>query len=119
MEKLGLSFQNVCALHKKIDAMPDRAGTWQTKSLSFRDLPGEEFKIWHRDPIEAIKDLWKDPNLSPHMAFAPSKVFTDSTKSNCSYSEMWTGQWWHVLQVFVINAANMVLLTTNHGFRAM
>ena len=118
MEKLGLSFQNVRALNKKIDAMPDRAGTWQTKSLSFRDLPGEEFRIWHRDPIEAIKGLWKDPNLSPHMAFTPSKVFTDSTKSNHSYSEMWTGQWWHVLQVFVINAANNVLLTTNHGFRA-
>ena len=44
-EKLGLSFHNVCTLYGKIDAMPDRARVWQTKALSFRDLPGEEFMI--------------------------------------------------------------------------
>ena len=75
VEKLGLSYHNVRAMHKKIDAM--------------------------RDPIEAIKGLWQDPNLSPHMAFAPSKVYTDATKSDRIYSEMWTGQWWHVLQVVI------------------
>jgi hypothetical protein len=103
VEKLGLSFHNVRALHQKIDDMPDRAGSWQKKSLSFRDLPGEDFTVWHRDPIEAIKGLWKDPNLSPHMAFTPSKVYMDSTKSEHIYSEMWTGQWWHVLQVLELN----------------
>src|SRR5882762_5297979 len=46
VDKLGLSFHNVRALHKKIDAMPDRAGSWQTKFLTFRDLPDEEFTIW-------------------------------------------------------------------------
>lgn len=101
VEKLGLSFHNVRAMHKIIDAMPDRAGKWQTKSLSFRDLPDETFTIWHRNPIEAIQGLWKDPNLSPHMAFAPSKVYTDATKSDRIYAEMWTAQWWHVLQVTV------------------
>lgn len=109
MEKLGLSFHNVHALHKKIDALPDKAGEWQTKSLSFRDLPGETFTIHHRDPIEAIKGLWQDPNLSPHMVFAPSKVYTDATKLDRIYSEMWTGQWWHVLQVFVSADANNLM----------
>jgi len=99
VEQLGLSFHNVRALHQKIDALPDKAGEWQTKSLSFRDLPGETFTIRHRDPIEAIKSLWRDPNLSPHMVFAPSKVYSDATKSDRIYSEMWTGQWWHALQV--------------------
>jgi len=112
VEKLGLSFHNVRTLHGKIDAMPDRAGTWQTKALTFRDLPGEEFTIWHRDPMEAIKGLWKDANLSPHMTFAPSKVYVDSTKSDRVYSEMWTSQWWHVLQVCVFNAANNLLMLT-------
>jgi hypothetical protein len=101
VEKLGLSFHNVRAMNQKVDAMPDRAGKWKTTSLSFRERSDESetFTIWHRDPVEAIKGLWKDPNLSPHMSFSPSKVYSDATKSDRIYSEMWTGQWWHALQV--------------------
>ena len=70
------------------------------------------------DLIEAIKGLWKDANLFPHMTFAPSKVYVDFTKSDHIYSEMWTGQWWHVLQVCVFNTANNLLMLTN-GVRTM
>jgi len=102
VEKLGLSFHNVHSMHKKIDSMPDRAGKWRTTSLSFRDEKNEmeSFTIWHRDPVEAIKGLWKDPNHSPQMTFALSKIYTDASKSDRIYSEMWTGQWWHALRVF-------------------
>lgn len=79
--------------------MPERAGEWQTKQLRFEDRPDEVFTIRHRDPIEAIKTLWRDPDLSPQMSFRPKKIYSNSTKKNRIYNEMWTGQWWHVLQV--------------------
>ncbi|KJA18013.1 hypothetical protein HYPSUDRAFT_119030, partial [Hypholoma sublateritium FD-334 SS-4] len=98
VEKLGLSYHNIRALHQKIDSMPERAGEWQTKTLRFEDCPDETFTIHHRDPIEAIKTLWRDPDLSPQMTFRPKKVYSNSSRRNRIYNEMWTGQWWHVLQ---------------------
>ncbi|KAF8225003.1 hypothetical protein L208DRAFT_1308146 [Tricholoma matsutake] len=44
-EKLGLSFHNTHALHQKIDLIPERAGLWLTKSLTFNDQPGYTFTI--------------------------------------------------------------------------
>jgi hypothetical protein len=99
VEGLGLSFHNVHSLHKKLDSLPEKAGIWQTKHLSFRDRPDDVCTIRFRDPVEAIKSLWKDPELSPKMKFAPEKIYSDSTKGNRIYSEMWTAKRWHVLQV--------------------
>ena len=55
VEKLGLSYHNIRALHQKIDKMPEKAGEWQTKVLRFDDCPDETFTVRHRDPVEAIK----------------------------------------------------------------
>ncbi|KAF8879110.1 hypothetical protein CPB84DRAFT_1817458 [Gymnopilus junonius] len=65
------------------------------------DQPGEKYTIRFRDPIEAIKSLWKDPELSPTMVFRPAKMYSDKEKKNCIFSEMWTSKWWHVCQVCV------------------
>jgi len=99
VEKLGLSYHNARALHKKVDSLPEKAGKWIVSQLKFPDSPSDTYTIRYRDPVEAIKSLWKDPELSPKMQFAPQKVFSDKDKSNCIYSEMWTGQRWHILQV--------------------
>ncbi|CAA7267433.1 unnamed protein product [Cyclocybe aegerita] len=72
VRKLGLSYHNVRALHKKVDSLPEKAGKWKTKELAFSDRPDEKFTVRHRDPIEAIKSLWKNPEISPKMAFAPT-----------------------------------------------
>ncbi|CAA7267308.1 unnamed protein product [Cyclocybe aegerita] len=93
VDKLGLSYRNIRALHKKLDSMPDKAGEWQTKHLRFKDRPDETFTIRHRDPVEAIKSLWKDPELSPEMIFQPCKTYTDDTREDRIFSEMWTGRW--------------------------
>ncbi|KAH9999164.1 hypothetical protein BJV74DRAFT_877046 [Russula compacta] len=97
-EKLGLSFNNIRALHKLVDAIPDRAGDWRTTNLSFSDRPSEKHTIRYRNVVDAIKCLWGDPALSKHMVYAPKKIFSDATKANRIYSEMWTGSWWHVIQ---------------------
>ncbi|CAA7260292.1 unnamed protein product [Cyclocybe aegerita] len=100
VDKLGLSYRNIRALHKKLDSMPDKAGEWQTKHLRFKDRPDETFTIRHRDPVEAIKSLWKDPELSPEMIFQPCKTYTDDTREDQIFSEMWTGRWWNAVQLY-------------------
>ena len=99
VEKLGLSFHNMHALHKKLDAIPEQAGDWQTRDIFFHNEPEEKYTIRFRDPVEAVKSLWKDPELSPSMVFCPAKHFKDKTKKNRIFSEMWLCKWWNVCQV--------------------
>lgn len=79
--------------------MPERAGEWTTRTLSFDDRPEDTFTIRYRDPIEAIRSLWGDPGLAKDFVYAPQKIFADDTKQTRIFNEMWTGKWWHVLQV--------------------
>jgi hypothetical protein len=99
VDKLDLSYHNTRSLLQKVDSLPDRAGKWQTTHLNFDDDPKAQFTIRHRDPVEAIKSLWKNPALSEHLVYSPLKVFTNKSKTCRSYSEMWTGQWWNAIQV--------------------
>ncbi len=99
VEKLGVSYHNTRSLHQKVDSMPDRAGDWITRKLSFKDSPNEEFTIRYRDPIKAIQSIWEDPSNADHLVYAPKKVFSDASKTNRIFNEMWTGKWWHGIQV--------------------
>ena len=67
--------------------------------LTFNDAPDENFVIHHRDVMEAVQSLFGDPSLSQHLVTAPCKVFSDQERENRIYSEMWTSQWWHAIQV--------------------
>jgi hypothetical protein len=116
-EKLGLSFNNIRALHKLVDAIPDRAGDWRTTNLSFSDRPSEKHTIRYCNMVDAIKCLWGDPALSKHMVYAPKKIFSDATKANRIYSEMWTGSWWHVIQVSHFNPT-VHIFSINSYFRS-
>ena len=100
-DKLGLSFQNTRALHQIVDDIPDRAGQWTTMSLTFKDRPLEKHTIRYRNVVEAIECLWGDPALSKYMVYAPKKIFSDANQDNRIYNEMWTGSWWHVIQVSI------------------
>ena len=70
------------ALHQKIDAVPERAGLWQTKNLFFKDQPGDIYIIRFRDPVAAIESLWRDAKLLPAMVYGPGKFYEDQTKKN-------------------------------------
>jgi len=90
--------------------MPERAGIWKTTKLSFNERPNESFTLRYRDPIEALKSLWKDPQLSPEMVFAGRKIFSDETLKNQIFTEMYTAKWWHILQVSTLPTGPPFLL---------
>ncbi|KAI0739541.1 hypothetical protein C8Q80DRAFT_1051838, partial [Daedaleopsis nitida] len=98
-ESLGLSYNNVRSLHEIVDSLPERAGKWFIKTLSFQDRPEEKHVIHHRDVIAAIRCLWGDPSLATkYLTYKPCKVFSGEDRKTCIYSEMWTGVWWHAIQ---------------------
>ncbi|KAJ3752725.1 hypothetical protein EV360DRAFT_54739 [Lentinula raphanica] len=68
-EKLGVTFNNAKSMLGKLDDIPERCGPWFTKKLTFKDRSDEEYLIYHRDPIEAIKSLWGDPALASDLVY--------------------------------------------------
>ncbi|KAH9916359.1 uncharacterized protein B0H18DRAFT_884862 [Fomitopsis serialis] len=110
-EKLGLSYHNTRALLQKVDSLPERA-RWKEHWLSFKDRPGERHLLQFRCIIEAIKALLGNPAHSDHIVYRPSWMFSDATKQNRIYSEMWTGKWWHAVQVSLILLSQRQLLTS-------
>ncbi|KAJ7201715.1 hypothetical protein GGX14DRAFT_371195, partial [Mycena pura] len=93
-EKLGLSYTNVRGLHQIVDSIPERAGPWATKTLSFPDRPTEKYIIRYCDPVTAIRALLGNPAHAKDIIYVPKKVFSDSKHDNRVYNEMWTGKWW-------------------------
>jgi Plavaka transposase len=82
--------------------IPERAGVWKTTKLSFNERPDKSFTLRYRDPVEAVKTLWKDPQLSPEMVFAGQKIFSDKTMKNRIFTEIYNAKWWHILQVKIL-----------------
>lgn len=86
------------ALLQKVDSMPARA-EWKEEWLTFKDRPGERHLVQFRDVIEAIRALLGNPAHADRIVYRPSKLFSSSARDNRIYTEMWTGKWWHALQV--------------------
>lgn len=59
----------------------------------------EEFPIYYRCPLEAIRSLLGNPAHADRIVYKPRKVFSDANRDNRIFSEMWTGKRWHKLQV--------------------
>ncbi|KAI1784561.1 hypothetical protein LXA43DRAFT_976630 [Ganoderma leucocontextum] len=97
-ESLGLSYETVRAMLELIESVPERAGQWYLKRLSFQDRPDQKFTIRHRNILDAIRSLWGDPALAKYLVYKPRHVFADATKQKRIYSEMCTGNWWHAIQ---------------------
>ena len=86
------------SLQKKIDALPKQA-VWEERKISLIDDPGEEHLIQYRNPLDAVKALWGDPNHANDLVYSPVKVYTDEEHQDHLYNEMWTAKWWWKVQV--------------------
>ena len=98
---MGLSFNGVRDLYGIVDGIPDRA-KWKSASLAFPDAPDEEHIVHFRDILEAIQALLGNPAHTKQIVYRPRRVFSDETRTNQIYSEMWTGLWWNAIQVCAV-----------------
>jgi hypothetical protein len=85
-----------------VDVLPQRAKQWHKARLAFSDKPEDKHLIQYRDPIEAVKSLFADPAHAEDLVYKPKKLFANQQQkdnNNRIFSEMWTGKWWHSVQV--------------------
>ena len=64
-----------------------------------RRMITEDVELWHRDPVEGIKDLIGNPAFKHCMQYAPERVFTDVKQEDQKFDNMWTSEWWWEQQV--------------------
>lgn len=102
-------------MHEHLDSIPRRAGKWHSKHIYFPDQPDQPFVLIHRDILEAIKALWGDPALAEYLEYKPKRMFTDENKETRMYTEMWTGEWWWLVQVRLERHRIYITLTYNPG----
>ncbi|KAJ3728088.1 hypothetical protein DFJ43DRAFT_1133141 [Lentinula guzmanii] len=62
------------------------------------ELRTEVLELWHRDPVEIIKELMGNSEFRGHQKYTPVQHYTDTDMKNREYSEMWTCDWWWNMQ---------------------
>ena len=66
----------------------------------------EDIELWHRDPVECIKQLMENPAFKNKQSYEPWRVYRRNDYSNREYSEMWTADWWWEMQVRIFFFVN-------------
>jgi Plavaka transposase len=61
--------------------------------------PVGEVILYYRDPLEAIKWLLSRPAFKEAMEFAPKHVWENSKREQRLYTDIFTGEWAHKMQV--------------------
>jgi hypothetical protein len=59
----------------------------------------ETVELWLRDPVECVRELFSNPTFKEDIKYGPQKVYTDESRTERIYNEMWTGKWWWKMQV--------------------
>jgi hypothetical protein len=59
----------------------------------------ETVELWLRDPVECVKELFSNPAFKEDMHYKPQKVYSEGSRTERVYDEMWTGRWWWKTQV--------------------
>lgn len=97
-ERLGLSYHNSRSLLQRVDSLPERA-EWEERWISFKDRPQERHLLQFRDIIQAIRALLGNPEHADKIIYRPRRLFRDASRKQRIFNEMWSGQWWHAVQV--------------------
>lgn len=93
---------------KDIDSLPVKLPWIYDKITVTGDVVGdkglyesETLDLWRRDPIECIKELLSDPRFRELLVYAPERVYRDESRRQRLIDEMWTADWWWMLQVSI------------------
>lgn len=100
------SFRNCHALLNKIDTLPT-GPEWEVIEVSIegegvngdRKMVTKKVELWRRNPVECIKELFSNPAFKENIQYGPQKVYTDESRTERVYGEMWMGEWWWRTQV--------------------
>jgi hypothetical protein len=96
----GPSFHNSHALLQRIDVLP-KGPEWICATFRITsdelDKNGErcteDVELWHRDPVECIKELISNSAFEDKLAYSLLRMYEDKQRTNRIYNEMWTCNW--------------------------
>lgn len=103
-------WNNEKAFLKDVDTLP-LGPKWHHSVISLTgdklgsegEVITEHYDLWHRNPIECIRELLRNPTFADHLQFTPQERYKPDPEKDGSYfrvfDETWTGDWWHRLQV--------------------
>ena len=103
------SFHNNRALLNKVDSLPT-GPEWEVIELSIegrgangdREIVTEKVELWRRDPVECVRELFSNPAFKNGIRYEPQKVYTNESRTERVFGEMWMGEWWWETQVSVL-----------------
>ena len=75
---------------------------WDWSLGESREDGRERFELvefWCKDVTEVIQELFENPDLKDDMCYTPVKLYTDASKTERIYNEMWTSDLWHEMAV--------------------
>ena len=93
---LGLSYNTVKELNSIIDTKLPGRSPFRCKIVN---IGHERLEFHFRDVIECIRSLYGDPQFMHSLAFVPERHYTNSERTSRIYNEMYTGDWWWMVQV--------------------
>ncbi|KAF5362997.1 hypothetical protein D9757_014080 [Collybiopsis confluens] len=67
------------------------------------NLQTEMVELWHRDPVDIVKELMGNIEFRGKQQYAPVQHYRDAEMMNREYSEMWTCNWWWNVQKKIPN----------------
>ena len=103
------SFGSSRTLFQKIDSLPS-GPEWEcvVVSVQGKGIKGEgkmvteEVELWRHNPVECVRELLANPAFKDKCRYAPRKAFTNQSRTERVYGEMWMGKWWWKIQVMHI-----------------
>ena len=109
VERSKVTWPNARAFLQDVDKLPISA-KWKYRTLEVpsdqEGIPACEVELFYRNPVDLVKELIGNPDFNnPNiMAYEPVKIFVgkhDEPEDSYQreYSEAWTGDWWHSVQV--------------------
>ncbi|KAJ7718055.1 hypothetical protein B0H16DRAFT_1678191 [Mycena metata] len=107
-EGIDPSFKNNRAFLQFVDSLPP-GPQWFCEPI---ELVGDELdadgnpkkeivELWHRDPVECVKELLGNPSFKKqgYKPIRAWKTYKNGRFTNQEFSEMWTADWWWKIQL--------------------
>jgi Plavaka transposase len=94
--RLDLSYHTIKQLNNIIDTKLPGRSPFQCHVVN---IGGERLEFHFRDVIDCIRSLYSDPQFIHDLAFVPERHYTSPERTGRIYNEMYTGDWWWMVQV--------------------
>ena len=104
ISSLSLSFKNAKKKIEIIEKQLPQGPRWRSSSITLPDAPAEPQEFYHRDILECVKFLFRDPSFAEDMLYKATELYEPGEGQgeapdtfeglNRVYGEMNTGDLW-------------------------